>query len=226
MVSDTGWEEQAPASGLSEAHSDTAVAQAALSVCTHSLLSKLFAEIQSSLSSLRGTMQAGASVFRPSDGDTCPGSALSRERSLRSWVFSDKCPGRRAWILILHPSYIFLFYLYKKEGNSGSLIFFFWTGHERKQKLLSIVHKPLPSDDRDGGIPNLSLNLSGSRQFYTRSGIDLQCCQKSHLCPPVLHWHLANHFFPGVVFRRIPLAEWLYAHQRWQKQKVERAGGE
>lgn len=154
------------------------------------LLSKLFAKIQNSLSSLREKVQAGAPVFRLADG-CLPGMSYPVTVRCSHWSFqTDDLGGEtECWFC----TQIFLFYLYKRKGNSSSLNYIFFLYRLWKKAKITIYctqHKPLfttwnhfITDDRDGGIPNLALNASGSRQLYTQSGINLRCCQKSHLCP-------------------------------------------
>lgn len=85
-----------------------------------------------------------------------------------------------------------------------------------------------PTDDKGGGISNLVLNVSGSRQFYAQFSLiwNVYFCQQSHLCP-----HLALEpgklikkwpfFFPGAVLRLLQLTD--RSQWRWEEEEVQAA---
>lgn len=64
-----------------------------------------------------------------------------------------------------------------------------------------------PTDDKGGGISNLALNVSGSRQFYAQFSLiwNVYFCQQSHLCP-----HLALE--PGKLIKKWPF---FFLEQFW-----------
>lgn len=104
------------------------------------LLSKRFAKIQNSLSSLREKVQAGAPVFRLADG-CLPGMSYPVTVRCSHWSFqTDDLGGEtECWFCtLLRFSYSTC--IKEKATAVVLIIFFFCTGYERKQKLLYIVH--------------------------------------------------------------------------------------